>query len=50
MIFFEILQLGLDCRTEGISWIIEKLWSVGENVYADHLPTFLDDKAKEYIF
>lgn len=48
-LLFEVLSIGLDCRSEGIIWIIEKLWTLGEKVYENHLPQFLDNKAKDFL-
>lgn len=49
MFLYEILRIGLDCRNEGISWVIRVLWGYGEKVNLDQLPKFLDQKAKEFL-
>ena len=30
--YYRVLQLGMDTRQEGLSWIIKSLWILGENV------------------
>lgn len=46
---FEILKYGKDCRDEGLTWIIRSIWNLGEKVYENQLPKFLDDKAKQFL-
>eukprot|EP01017_Pseudomicrothorax_dubius_P044951 TRINITY_DN7682_c0_g1_i2.p1 TRINITY_DN7682_c0_g1~~TRINITY_DN7682_c0_g1_i2.p1 ORF type:complete len:477 (+),score=114.79 TRINITY_DN7682_c0_g1_i2:64-1494(+) len=44
-----LLKQGLDCRSQGLSWIIKSLWNLGEKVYEAQLPDFLDSKAKSFL-
>ena len=59
---FKLLNEGKDCRffdnftiilffnrNNGLTWIVLELWKIGENIYLQHLPKFLDQKGKEFI-
>lgn len=45
----KLLKTGLDCRNQGLTWIIKGLWTLGEKVYENHLPDFLDSKGKVFV-
>lgn len=40
--FRQILQEGLDTRSEGLSWVVKALWKLGEKVQVSMFPPFLD--------
>lgn len=46
----KILKLGLDSRKEGLTWIIQYIWHLGERVHISLFPNFLDEKSIEYLF
>ena len=43
------MKLGTDSRGNGLTWAIQILMSIGETVEADHLPEYLDEKAKQFV-
>lgn len=38
----EMLAVGSDTRTEGLLWIVKRLWHLGQDVMPDMFPEFLD--------
>lgn len=47
--FIKILKSGKDVRNTGLSWLIKKLWQLGEKISEEHLPDYLDQRAKEFL-
>lgn len=45
----KLLTEGSDTRTEGLGWIVKRLWSLGEDVLPEHFPDFLDMGAIDCI-
>ena len=45
----KLLIEGSDTRTEGLGWIVKRLWSLGEEVLSEHFPDFLDMGAIDCI-
>ena len=45
----KLLTDGSDARTEGLGWIVKRLWSLGEDVLPEHFPGFLDAGAVDCI-
>ncbi|CAD8191467.1 unnamed protein product [Paramecium pentaurelia] len=45
----ELLKLGLDCRSQGLSWIIKAIWDSGEKISDSNFPPYLDSKAKDFL-
>lgn len=48
--YYVVLQIGLDTRQEGLTWVLRALITLGENVKISKLPKFLDSKAIKYLF
>lgn len=44
-----MLKIGRDGRLEGLAWIVKTIWRLGGAVDKEHIPNFLDEKAKSYI-
>ncbi len=44
-----LLKLGSDSRSGGVTWLIDRLWALGEKVELEQLPEFLDEKAKVFL-
>lgn len=44
-----LLKDGLDFRNTGIAWLVDSLANAGEEVRDEHLPNFLDTKAREFV-
>lgn len=47
--YYELLQIGIDTRQEGLSWIIKNLWVLKENIKISKLPKFLDSEAISFL-
>ena len=47
--YLKLLSEGRDTRTEGLTWIIIKLWGLGQAPELQHFPAFLDPGAVECI-
>jgi len=47
--YHRLLQLGLDVRQEGLSWIIKSIWLLGESVNLTKFPKWLDLEACEFL-
>ncbi len=47
--FINLLKSGKDVRNTGLSWLIKKLWQLGEKISEEHLPDYLDQRAKEFL-
>ncbi|CAD8102058.1 unnamed protein product [Paramecium sonneborni] len=45
----ELLKIGLDCRSQGLSWIIKAIWDSGEKISDSNFPPFLDSKARDFL-
>ena len=48
--YYEVLQLGIDTRQEGLKWIVKALWTLGENIKISKLPSYLDAQAINFVF
>jgi len=48
--YHKVLLEGRDSRTEGLSWIIKAIWSLGCKVIMSYLPGFLDETAIKFLF
>jgi hypothetical protein len=48
--YHEILQEGNDTRKEGLIWIFKAIWNLGSEIIISCIPSFLDEKAIEYLF
>jgi len=48
--YHKLLLEGLDTRSEGLTWVIKAIWSLGSNVIMSYLPTFLDELAIRFLF
>ncbi|CAI2386477.1 unnamed protein product [Moneuplotes crassus] len=47
--YYKVLQIGLDTRQEGLSWVLRALMMLGETVKISKFPRFLDPKAIQYL-
>ena len=47
--YLSLLKDGKDTRSEGIQWIVIKLWKLGESVKVHQFPAFLDDDSVHFI-
>ncbi|CAD8204898.1 unnamed protein product [Paramecium octaurelia] len=45
----ELLKIGLDCRSQGLSWIIKAVWDSGEKIAEASFPPYLDSKARDFL-
>lgn len=45
-----LLKDGKDTRSEGLSWIIKEIFSLGKKVILSYLPDFLDPKSVDFLF
>ncbi|CAD8196189.1 unnamed protein product [Paramecium octaurelia] len=45
----ELLKIGLDCRSQGLSWIIKAVWDSGEKIAEANFPPYLDSKARDFL-
>ena len=48
--YHKILIEGIDTRKEGLQWVIQAIWDLGEEVKMNYMPNFLDIKGINYIF
>ena len=48
--YYRVLQIGLDTRQDGLSWILKALWILGEDVKVSKFPKYLDSRAISFIF
>ena len=48
-LYLKILKHGLDCRSEGLVWVLGDLIQEGELITYDDLPEFLDMKSKAHL-
>ena len=48
--YHRILFEGVDTRKEGLSWVIQSIWDIGEEVNLNYMPKFLDIHAINYLF
>ena len=48
--YHRILFEGIDSRKEGLSWVIQAIWDLGEEVNISFMPNFLDHQAINYLF
>jgi len=48
-LYLKILKHGLDCRSEGLVWVLVDLMQEGEIITYDDLPEFLDTKSKSHL-
>lgn len=47
--FIKLLKSGKDVRNTGLSWLLKKLWQLGEKIAEEHLPDYLDQRSKEFL-
>lgn len=47
--YYYLLETGLDFRQTGIAWIVAKLHNYRQKLDHKHLPTYLDQKAKDFL-
>ncbi|CAK92326.1 unnamed protein product (macronuclear) [Paramecium tetraurelia] len=45
----ELLKIGLDCRKQGLSWIIKAIWDTNEKLRDENFPSYLDSKGREFL-
>ena len=48
--YHQILLEGVDTRKYGLSWVIEEIWNLGEEVNMNFIPDFLDVKGINFLF
>ena len=48
--YHRILLEGIDTRKNGLSWVIESIWDLGEEVNLNYMPNFLDIQSINYLF
>lgn len=48
--YHRVLFIGKDCREEGISWTVKKIFLLKKDVIEEFFPWYLDEKGVEYIF
>jgi len=48
--YHKILNDGLDTRAEGLIWVIKAIWNLGHNVIMTYIPSYLDEKAIDFLF
>ena len=48
--YHRILLEGVDTRKDGLSWVIESIWDLGEEVNLNYMPNFLDIQSINYLF
>ena len=48
--YHRILLEGVDTRKDGLSWVIESIWDLGEEVNLNYMPNFLDVQSINYLF
>ena len=46
----DILLEGIDTRRDGLSWVIQSIWDLDEEVDLNYMPNFLDVNAINYLF
>ncbi|CAD8112384.1 unnamed protein product [Paramecium primaurelia] len=45
----ELLKIGLDCRKQGLCWIVKAVWDTNEKLSDDNFPSYLDSKGREFL-
>ena len=48
--YHKILLEGIDTRRDGLSWVIQSIWDLDEEVDLNYMPNFLDVNAINYLF
>ena len=48
--YHRILLVGIDTRKDGLSWVIESIWDLGEEVNLNYMPNFLVVQNINYFF
>ena len=48
--YLRLLKEGEDSRSDGLSWIIKEIFSLGKNVLISYLPKFLDEYGIAFLF
>jgi hypothetical protein len=43
------LKEGKDTRSEGLGWIVDRLWALGQRVNLHHFPEFIDEELANAI-
>lgn len=46
----QALEEGFDTRKNGLTWIIQRIWRLNEEVIMSYLPKFLDEKGIDFLF
>lgn len=48
--YHNILEEGRDTRSEGLTWVIKRIWKFEEEVMLSYLPKFLDKQSIVFLF
>lgn len=48
--YHKLLHKGTDVRKDGLTWILQEIWNLGEKVQIRFMPKFLDEKAIDHLF
>ena len=48
--YHSLLNVGNDTRSEGLTWIVKAIWSLGFKVFMTYLPKYLDEEGIIYLF
>lgn len=48
--YHKILSKGTDVRKEGLSWVIQEIWNLGEKVQISFFPKYFDEFCVQYLF
>lgn len=48
--YHQLLSEGIDCRKEGLIWIIKRIWNIGGNVIVTSFPNFIDKFTIGFLF
>ena len=47
--YYDLLKEGLDCRQEGLCWIIKAIWYLRAEVNPEHFPNFINDHGINFL-
>lgn len=48
--YHKLLSSGKDTRSEGLIWIIKKIWLLKKDILMSYMPKYLDEKIINYLF
>ena len=48
--YHKLLYEAIDVRKDGLTWIIQEIWSIGEKVQISYMPRFLDEQSVSFLF